>query len=989
MVRAGKVVVLLVAVSLMPAVAFGQAALTGVVRDSSGAVLPGVIVEAESPALIERVRSAATDDTGRYRIENLRPGTYSISFVLPGFATVRQEGVVLAGAFTATINADLNVSAVEETVSVTAETPVVDTQRALRQRVIDTETMNLLPLASRNDKDLALLIPGVGLSSGGLAQPTDDLTVTNLSVHGSRNVDARITTLGLTMGSGPQGGGNTMTTINMGALQEVAIDVGAASAEQTTGGVRINFVPKDGGNTFAGSFYTSWATPAMQGNNLTPELQAAVGIPDELKLLRDINPSFGGPIMRDKLWFHYSYRHTTNDVYRTGVFNNLNATNPNSWTYLPDRSNKPAIFQGIRQWDSHIRLTWQAHQRLRTGLSFQQDDNCACSSFVNSTVSPEAARDRTTPAQYNIIGDWSAPLTNRLLVDGGFLRRHQYHTDWHNGRVGDYRMIAAREQSLGNLLYRAPEPLTLWHLIQYMTNFRGSVSYVTGRHSLKVGGSTRMADITQQRGDYAPDAPHVAYRLNNGIPNLITLYSTPFTTHDNIDADHGLFAQDQSTFGRLTVTVGLRYDYFKRSYPEQKLGPTPLLPNRNITFPATDGTSWHDIAPRTSFAFDVFGDGKTAIKGSFSKFVEGLGTGGLLGDGLNPINRQVTSTTRSWMDTNRDFVPDCNLTNPALNGECGAMANSTFGQLSTAAQTVFDPEILTGWGNRPYNWELSLGLQRELLPRVSLSATAYRRTFGNHYVTDNRAVAPADFTVYSLTVPSTDPRLPNAGKVVSGYFDLNPNKVGQVDEWVTKASNYGGQDEVWNGYDLDVVARLQNGFIAQGGLSSGRTSTNSCAIRERLPETAPTNPFCDTSEPWLTQVKGFAGYLIPRIDVQVSAALQSTPGPRADASFVASNALIQPSLGRPLSGGAANATVSLHPSGSLRADRTTRVDLRVGKIVRLPGVTKATFNVDIYNALNSNATMTVLERFGGVTPWQTPSLIMQARMVKLTATVEF
>ena len=232
-------------------------------------------------------------------------------------------------------------------------------------------------------------------------------------------------------------------------------------------------------------------------------------------------------------------------------------------------------------------------------------------------------------------------------------------------------------------------------------------------------------------------------------------------------------------------------------------------------------------------------------------------------------------------------------------------------------------------------------MQHEVLPRVSLDVSYFRRWYGNFFVIDNRAVSPADVTAFSVTAPNTDSRLPSAGDTITGFYDLNPNRVGQVDNYVTRASNYGDQSEMWSGVDINLSARMRGGLLLQGGSSTGRTTTDSCAIREKLPETAMLNPFCDASTPWLTQIKFVASYSVPRIDVRFSGTLQNLPGPALSATYVASNALVAPSLGRPLSGGAANATVNLIAPGSVQL-RSLYAGRSAGRQVdparNLPGV---------------------------------------------------
>jgi hypothetical protein len=279
--------------------AYAQASITGIVRDSSGAVLPGVTVEAASPALIEKVRTAVTDGTGQYRIVDLRPGPYSLTFMLSGFSSVRREGIELTGTFTATVNVQMGVGALEETVTVTGEAPTVDVQNTVRQRVMDREILDSLPI-SRSHTQLAVLVPGVtttvedvgGSSTGGQGA---------VVAHGSRGSDLNTTLSGLAM-AGPRagGGGTTLLSSNFAAYEEVTVDTGGVDAEHAAGGVRINEIPRNGGNTFRGTFFGAVSTESMQSDNYTDELRAAgLGTPNTIKKLWDINPGFGGPMRRD------------------------------------------------------------------------------------------------------------------------------------------------------------------------------------------------------------------------------------------------------------------------------------------------------------------------------------------------------------------------------------------------------------------------------------------------------------------------------------------------------------------------------------------------------------------------------------------------------------------------------------------------------------------------------------------------------------------
>ena len=450
---ASNIALALIAI-LTPALVFAQASITGVVRDTSGAVLPGVTVEASSPALIEKVRSTVTNDTGQYRLENLRPGTYSVTFSLGGFSTIRRDGVELQGSFSATISVDMRVGEIAETVMVSGESPIVDVQNTTQQRVLSHEIIDAIP-TGRSDKNLATLIPGVSIA-GAISQDvggTQDQVSSQLIVHGSRGTDQRLTQNGVSLGITANGANTLIVATNLSAYQEVTIDTGAVSAELPTGGVRVNYIPKDGGNRVAGTFVFGFGNGSMQSDNFSEELRAAgLGTPNALKRSYDYNPGIGGPILRDRLWFHVAYKKQSTEAYPAGMFANLNANDPNAWTYVPVESSRP--FNAVDGSDLHVRLTWQVLPKLKFGFSDQESGYCACTDGINATTSPEASLYRKTNKQRNLMGDWTAPLTNNLLIDGAFINRHQDQIRTVPQGNENPAMISVMEQALNNLVYR-------------------------------------------------------------------------------------------------------------------------------------------------------------------------------------------------------------------------------------------------------------------------------------------------------------------------------------------------------------------------------------------------------------------------------------------------------------------------------------------------------------------------------------------------------
>jgi hypothetical protein len=984
--------------ALIPSGAYAQAFIAGVVKDTSGAVLPGVTVEAASPALIEKSRSVVTDGTGQYRIENLRPGAYTVTFTLAGFSTVKREGIELTGTFTATINADLRVGSLEETITVTGETPIVDVQSTTRQRVFDQEVLDATPV-NRNVDFIAALIPAVATSNqdvGGLrGQGAASAGAGDLSVHGSS--DARIFVNGLSIQSGA-GGVGPQAAPNLATYQEVVVDTSGISAEQKEGGMRMTLTPREGGNTFRGFFLGAFASDAMQGNNFTEELrQLGLGTPDSLKKIWDINPAYGGPLKRDKVWFFTTIRYNGAMSY-VPIFYNKNAGNPNAWTYEPDTARGPAVRKNVWR-DGAARITWQATPKHKLAFSYDQMASCECPRTLTAEISPEASLNDYAflDPKRMIFADWTAPLTNRLLLEAALLRH-----DERGSRLGQNiyfpvvpatKLSGVLEQS-NNLSYRgttggaanAWEPTLFW---------RTTASYITGAHAFKVG-FNRYTSYKDQK-TFGIDSA-MSFRFNNGVPNRLTLQAWPIFRRTDIDADDGVFVQDRWTTNRVTLTVGLRYDYFHSSYPEVTLGPGQFAPARNIVLPATDGVRWHDIEPRSGLAVDLFGNGKTAVKVSLNKYLGPQAARGIIED-LAPASRLVTSTTRSWNDSffpagdprRGNFVPDCDLLNTGANAECGAMANPNFGTIVPG--TVYDPEFLRGWNKRDNNWEFSAGMQHELVPRVSVDVGYFRRWFGNLRVTDDRALSPSDFDTFSIVAPA-DPRLPDGGGyTISGLYDLKPAAFGRpADNVLTFADNYGKQIKHWNGVDFTINARPRPGVLLGGGTSTGRTSTDNCEVVAKVPEsvlntstTAPNISWCHVDEAFRTQVRFLGTYTVPRVDVQLTATLQNMPGPEILANYTATNAVVAPSLGRNLSGSANNITVNVVSPGTTYGERMNQVDLRIGKILKF-NRTRLTASLDVYNALNAS---TVLRLNNAFATWQRPQEILQARFAKVVVQLDF
>ena len=1002
--RLATILTLLVLAALTPGMSFAQGSIAGTVTDSSGAVLPGVTIEVASAALIERVRSAVTDGTGQFQIVNLPPAAYTVTFMLAGFNTLKREGIELTGSFTATVNASLRVGALEETVTVTGEAPTVDVQNTARQRIVDRDVIENIP-AGRNIWALGALNPGITTNvpqdvGGAVINAT-----TGMSSHGGRSNDGWTSMDGITMNAMASTGFTTRLIYSLASVQEVTLDYSGNTAEVPTGGVRINIVPREGGNTINGTFFSSIATHGMQAGNLTDDLRRqGLRTPDAVRKLWDMNPGFGGPIRQNKVWFYVSALYSGSQLDVADMFFNKNANNPNAWTYEPDL-NRPA-FKDTHYYGGDARVTWQVSPRNKLGLLAADQAGCTCVGVVSATVAPEADIRERFPIQRRQVLDWTSPATNRLLLEAGVANHFG-----RSVRIGALdsgpAMITVNEQSSG-LRYRAADNFR--NGPNHAIHLRFGASYITGAHAYKAG-------FTHSHGYEARDTNDggqpLTYRFNNGVPNLITQRALPLYGQVNVDHNLAIYAQDKWSTHRLTASYGLRYDYFASSFPEQHAGPAQLAPTRDIAFPAQGNTAWHDLSPRLGVSVDPKGDGKTALKVSLNRYLQNEAAGSPLAADPSPLNTLVTSTTRSWADANRNFIPDCNLISPLANGECGAMANPAFGSARPGA--TYDPDLLRGWDKRTANWEFSAGVQRELFAGTSLDAAYFRRAYQNFWVIDNRSVSASDFDRFSITAPS-DPRLPGGGGyAVSGLYDLKPASFGRpADNFVTLASQYGNQIERWQGVDVNLSMRPQHGVRLQGGISTGSTLTDICDVADKVPEmllsaATPANAttpqvlavstnnadavrnqwipaqFCRQRSPFLTNVKFAGSYTIPRADVLVSGTFRSVPGPEIYANYTATNAVIQPSLGRVLSGGVANLPVTILEPGTMYGERLNQVDMRVGKILHV-GRSKTVVNLDVYNLFNANTVLTVNNAYA---TWLRPTSILLARFAKIGVQFDF
>ncbi|MEP7306352.1 MAG: TonB-dependent receptor [Acidobacteriota bacterium] len=754
----------LACVMLLPASAYAQASITGVVKDASGGVLPGVTVEAASPVLIEKTRAAVTDGSGQYRIVDLLPGTYTVAFTLPGFSTVRRAGVELTGSFAATINADLKLGNLEETITVTGATPTVDVQNSLRQTVLSKELISTLP-ATRAAGALLNATPGIAVTDGAAQAVTP--TMSKFTAHGGALDEGRMLINGMTVAGPFSGGGNSSLTYDTANAEEVSVLVSGGLGESEIGGPSMNIVPRSGGNAFSGQAFFNTAGKWSTGDNLDDSLHA-VGIEKNQGLISayDASATLGGPIKRDRLWFFGNYRKYSTIAPGAGnVRLNAYAGDFSHWNYLAGDPNvEPRSVQGRDMWSGRLtgqvatnRLTFSREQQQRCEGSSLTTGGDACRQreagwvgMGSTTFAPEAHLGYFDLPYSVTQATWTNPMSTRVLLDAGY-SRFAYQTNGGTGTAspdGIFDQTPVLEQAAidghnANFNYRGVNRFRVQDVT--LTALRGSLSYVTGAHNMKVG---YQGQFTTSDQVFHTNSTLLAYRFQNRSANQVTFYLPEWETADRTNST-AFYAQDSWTRGRLTVQGALRYDQASSYSPGEGNGtqatsrfnaaPIPLERTERVH-------SYRDISPRIGAAYDVFGNGKTAVKFNWGRYVT-TATNDAIYSANNPSTRIVSIASRSWSDTNQNFVVNCDLLSPAgqtvAGGDtCGALTGNNLNFGRAGGSTRVNPALLSGWGVRPADGQWGINVQQELVPRVSLEVGYYRRWWGNFTVTDNTLIGP-------------------------------------------------------------------------------------------------------------------------------------------------------------------------------------------------------------------------------------------------------
>jgi hypothetical protein len=966
----------------LPSLAQAQSAITGIVRDTSGAVLPGVTVEAASDALIEKSKSAVTDGEGRYLIPDLRPGQYVVTFTLAGFATVRREGIELPSEFTMTLSTDMRVGALEESITVTGDAPVVDVTTAVHTQVLNREAIDAIP-TGRTIQGMGQLIVGVNLNlpdTGGARA----MQQTYMSTHGMSTANTTVMVDGM-MVNGLQGDGAIQSYFNDAMNQEVSYQTSGIGAETSAGGVRLNMIPREGGNRFSGDFKTAFRPGEWQADNLTQRhVDRGLRTGNATDRIIDFTFAQGGPIKQDKLWFFGSARYFS-----------VNNFIPN--TFFDDGS--PGVDdQYIRS--ALVRMTWQVTGKTKFSAYFDEIDKYR-GHDMQANYDPEtAAVQWFSPAYHTTSAKLTHTASSRLLLEGGWSSNLEYYTNSYQDGVEQPRGSAAWfantaqvESDLGGI-QTAFTAQTTQSPSRYAWNT--AASYVTGSHSFKAGIQMTWGNFfhsTQTNGDLYRVYRSTSTGVRYSVPSQVVVRNTPVFSGERLNRDLGIFAQDSWTIRRLTVNAGVRWENVKAQVLEGFSPAGRFIGERRFE-PIEGLPDWKDWAPRFAMVYDVFGNAKTALKYSLNRYNLARTTG--IADDYNPLASDTIAIT--WRDLNGndqpDFTPGCafnNGTNPACEVNLNQIPSN------------FGVESPNEFGNYPRTWNLEHGLelQHELFPRLSLTGSWFHGSFNNLTVTVNRALQfdgdPTQnphytpFTVYN----------PITGEPFTAYNRVSASTpIDNLDTYDPE------REQVYDAFNFEFKARPGAGAQLFGGMSFERELQVNC--------TTPDNPnaliFCDDRANGIAFAKNFklaGSYPLPW-GITLSGVLQSNESPGATGATLAAlitdtrnmtitrtsrypancpapcpaGQLIAPNLTL------ASLSLPIVPSRNSRVERITQLDFKVSRTFRF-GRVSVLPTLEVFNVNNSDAIISYITRNSLSASYLAPNSIMQGRMIGVGTTVRW
>ena len=924
----------------------GGASSTGVIQgrivDTQGAVLPGVTIVASSPAMLGQ-QTTVSSDNGNYRFPAVPPGAYAVTYELAGFNTVRREGIQITLGFTANVNIEMALATLQETVTVTGDSPIIDTTATRTVQTFKAEQLASIP----NGRDLWSLLavtPAVQLSRidvGGNRAGTQ----TGYTAYGlSGQVRVLVEGINTTEGTGASG-----VYFDYGSVDEAFLGTAGQSAEMPTPGVQSQFITRSGGNAFSGDFYQDWYNNSLQGSNLSDEV-IAFGIrtgSNEMQGYRDTALNFGGPAMKDKVWFHAAYRVQKNEVsqpnFRFDKTFDTELTNPSTkWTYQANQNNK---FIGYYQ----------------VGLKLQPNRLPFATYFYDNEG--ETWKQKNTAWVYK--GEWNGTLSDKLYVEARFGDFGYFFPLLSNGDA----QYSWRDTALGEI----DGSYYTWQIDRDRKQTNGAATYFLdsgkGSHTLKFGGEylreTAWEGYLAQAGQ-DPAAPYaqIDHQYANGLPTSVAFRIPTAINHlgglkDNDNGNIlpvarmnqiGVFVNDSWAMGRLTVNAGVRYDRYTSFTPEQQqlawtTGPVSVAAQ---TFPEQTYAAWNSVAPRIGVTYDLKGDGRTVLKANYGLYYHNPGV--TIASDANQ-NQPSKTETWSWNDANGD-----------KRWQDGEQIARTATNL--AGTIVVDPQL-----RQPYSHDVGAFLEHQLGDALGTRVGFVMKTEDDLYASYQAQRPPS---AYSVPFPFVDIGVDG----VRGTADDRTLTLYGMP--TSQAGNFPINTTVMNTSRFSRYKTIEASVNKRPGGKWSVAAGASYTMLNDFPQGFPNNPNAPGAQERSTWDFKLTGQYSAPFGIKLTPSVRHQSGPNYARTISVAQSAATP-FGLTYSGTIYAGTDGGDPGTAtnlwtFRQDNITVADVRVERAIELSRKTRIRLFADFFNLLNSAAYETINVASG--TSFGRPSAIL-------------
>jgi hypothetical protein len=953
----------------------------GRATDNSGAVLPGATVTVAGPALIQP-RVAVTSEAGTYRIPELPIGTYSVTFELAGFRSLAMQDIRVTIGFRAQVNGSLELSTVQETVTVTGASPLVDTRETGTSSTFDLETLQNIPSA-RDPWVMLERTPGIfmdranvggnqsgqqsgyisrGASTGNNKWSVDGVDITDMAATGASPI-----------------------YYDFDMLEEMQVTTGGADVTQQTGGVGINLVTKSGTDRFRGNGRFLITDSSMQGDNITPELKAqGAGAGAPIQNIKDYGFDVGGPIVKSKLWYWGSYG--TQDI-KVGVIG-FYKKSPEC-TGLNTRTAETDLIRGCQETDLttlnnyNWKISWVPFQNNRFNFQNTWAEKVRNARDASDLRPIETAyRQKAVDSSFGTFGWLTGPspfwkaadqhvISDRMLVDVMWSHLgNNFALDLQDPSLYDVQPSLETTTGLWGRSYNASIFLRPTNSLDVVSTYFLPAT-AGGDHSFKFGYRWRSAHSTSinHRGGF------IEARFTNGVANAADIYRDGYS-ESHLDT-HAFYAQDTFTRNRLTINLGFRFD---RQDDFQAPGPVPANPffpqlMPAIEFPGVDaGVTWNDFSPRIGATYDLGGDGKSVISSSYAIYYGQMAPGQLSG--------QLAATGAvfvryPWTDTNGDRFVQPGEVNTSVPFLTKSNAYDPGNPTNAFAPAVIDPDI-----KNDRTREFIVGFDRQLGSQMAFGGSYIWRKYDNFAWTDRLNWDTSNYRAVQYT-PTTCPAGARCETVT--YYEPSTQLPS-----ATQYTNQDGRYRDYNGFEFTFTKRMANRWSMNASyayndaqetfetiaLEDPTCVQNVCpGTNDYAPESAGSgigNVFQNSK--WLVKVNGRVQ--LP-YEFNLAANLASRQG------FPFPQSILTPNRAN----GGGQGQVQLDPMGDLRYDNTFSMDLRVDRNFRFGSVSVVPA-LDVFNLTNAN-TVAAQNRNQAAANANTVSGILAPRVARLGVAVRW